>query len=85
MLITRIGLSMVLVLMFAGFFSAQERSYEGQPSALLANDRLQMQILLQGGAIGSLTLQDDPQKLNPMWNPLRTAREQGRTAQFTGI
>ena len=85
MLITRIGLSMGLVLMLAGSFSAQEQSYEGQPSVLLANDRLQMQILLQGGAIGSFVLQDDPQKLNPMWNPLRTAREQGRTAPFNGV
>jgi enterochelin esterase-like enzyme len=34
MLITRIGLSVGLVLAFAGSFSAQEQSYEGQPSAL---------------------------------------------------
>jgi hypothetical protein len=84
MLIKRIGLSIGLALALAGSFRAQEQSYEGQPSALLANDRLQMQILLQGGAIGSFVLQEDPQKLNPMWNPLRTAREQGRTAQFSG-
>jgi hypothetical protein len=85
MLITRIGLSIGLFLAIAGSLIAREQSYEGQSSVLLANDRLQMQILLQGGAIGSFVLQDDPQKLNPMWNPLRIAREQGRTAQFTGV
>jgi hypothetical protein len=85
MVTTRIGLTAAVVLLLAGSFSAQEQSYEGQPSALLANDRLQLQILLQGGAIGSFVLQEEPQKLNPMWNPLRTAREQGRTAQFSGV
>jgi hypothetical protein len=85
MLMTRTGLFLGLVLALAGSFQAQEQSYEGQPSVLLANDHFQMQILLQGGAIGSFVLQNDPQKLNPMWNPLRVAREQGRTTQFAGV
>jgi hypothetical protein len=85
MFMNRMGLRVGLALLsITGFLNAQEQSYEGHPAAVLANDRLQVHIMLQGGAIGSIVMQDDPQKLNPMWNPLRIAREQGRESQFTG-
>jgi len=47
--------------------SAQETTFAGQPATLLSNDKLQITIMTQGGAIASVVLADDSQKRNPMW------------------
>lgn len=47
--------------------STQETTFAGQPGTLLSNDKLQVVILSQGGAIASVVLADDSEKLNPMW------------------
>jgi hypothetical protein len=47
--------------------STQETTFAGQPANVLSNDKLQVTIMTQGGAIASVVLADDPQKRNPMW------------------
>jgi hypothetical protein len=47
--------------------STQETTFAGQPATLLSNDKLQVIVMTQGGAIASVVLMDDPQKQNPMW------------------
>lgn len=74
----------MLALGASAWGAVSDATYEGQPSVLLDTGKLQIQVLPHGGAIGSVVLSDDPAKLNPMWNPLRLAREAGREAQFTG-
>ena len=62
----------------------QKTSFEGQPAFVLANDRLSLSIWERGGAIVDLTLKDDPDKLSPLWNPVRLARELGQTREAGG-
>ena len=48
--------------------STQETTFAGQPATLLSNDKLQVTIMTQGGAIASVVLADDAKKQNPMWS-----------------
>jgi hypothetical protein len=59
---------------------AQERIvFEGLPAIVLANDKLTLSVVPEGGAMASLTLAADKQQLNPLWNPYRIAREANLT------
>ena len=58
--------------------------FEERPGLLLANDKLELTILTQGGSLANLVLQEDPEKLSPLWNPVRMAREVGRRSPSGG-
>jgi len=68
----------------AGLASAQTVSFEGQPAIVISNDRLSVTILEQGATLASVTLSGDAVAPDPLWNPVRLARENGRPAQFSG-
>jgi hypothetical protein len=53
-------------------------SFEEVPALLLSNDKIELTVLTNGGALANLILRDDPEKLSPFWNPKRYAREAGR-------
>jgi hypothetical protein len=59
-------------------------TFEGQEATILSNGRLELTVLSQGSAIASIVLTDGGEKLNPLWNPLRIARDAGRPEAFTG-
>ncbi len=40
--------------------------------------------MVKGSTLASIVLKEDPEKLNPLWNPMRMARESGRPAHFDG-
>ena len=61
--------------------STQEITFAGQPATLLSNDKLQVTVMTQGGAIASVVLADDAKKQTPMWSG--GAARPGST--FTGI
>src|SRR5579871_1783056 len=63
---------------------SEKVTFEGQPALLVSNDKLQLTVFPHGTGLGNLVLSDDPQKLNPLWNPIRLAREAGRDAPFNG-
>ncbi|MBI1792304.1 MAG: hypothetical protein HYR60_32685 [Acidobacteria bacterium] len=56
----------------------QNGSFEDRQALLLSNDKLELAVFTQGGALANLVLRDDPEKLSPLWNPIRYARETGR-------
>jgi hypothetical protein len=60
----------------------QHSKFEDIPALLISNDKLQLTVLTNGGALANLILRDDPDKLSPYWNPSRYARETGR--KFSG-
>lgn len=62
----------------------QNVNFEGYPAVVLANSRLQATIMTKGSTLASLTLADDPEKLSPLWNPMRMARELGKPVKFDG-
>lgn len=64
----------------AGFL--KRSTFEQIPALVLTNDKLELTVLSTGGALASLILRDDPEKLSPYWNPSRYARETGR--KFSG-
>ncbi|MDQ2901467.1 MAG: hypothetical protein M3Y07_16970 [Acidobacteriota bacterium] len=65
-------------------FAAENTTFEDMPALSLANDRLELKVLPRGSAIASIVLRDDPNKLNPLWDPIRMARELGRKNTFGG-
>jgi hypothetical protein len=69
-----LGAAMLLV--------AQDVTFEGAPAIALGNDRVQVTILPQGSSIASIVLTNDPRKINPLWNPMRMAREAGEKGTF---
>jgi hypothetical protein len=68
----------------AGFASAQTVSFEGQPAIVISNGRVSVTVLEQGATLASVTLPGDRGALDPLWNPIRLARENGRSAEFNG-
>jgi len=86
-MMTRIRLAAILALasfpgLAVGPQSAgpQATTFEERPGLLLANDRIEVTVLTQGATIANLVLRDDPERLSPLWNPVRMAREAGRRA-----
>ena len=68
----------------AGWISAQTVSYEGQPAVVISNGKVSVTVLEQGATLASVTLPGESGAPDPLWNPVRLARENGRTAQFSG-
>jgi hypothetical protein len=62
----------------------QNGSFEGSPSVILSSSKMQLTIMKKGSTLAGLTLTDDQEKLNPLWNPMRMARELGHAAQYNG-
>ena len=71
-------LLLTLVVCLAGPLVAQENvSFEGRPAVRLVNDKLQLTVLPEGGAMIQLGFVGDPESANPLWNPIRLARDAG--------
>jgi hypothetical protein len=62
----------------------EKGTFEGFPSVVLSSSRLALTVMTKGGTLANLTLADDPEKLSPLWNPMRMARELGRPVKFDG-
>jgi hypothetical protein len=64
--------------------SPRPGTFEGQDATVLSNGSLELTVLTQGSIVASIVITDGGEKLNPLWNPLRLARDAGRTAVFNG-
>lgn len=53
----------------------QKTEFEGQAGFVLANGALELTVLERGSTLASVVLLDDAEKLSPLWNPVRMARE----------
>ena len=49
--------------------------WEDRPGLLLSNDKLELTVIPEGGGMVQLTLAGDPEKISPLWNPYRIARD----------
>ena len=55
---------------------AQDRvTFEDLPAIVLSNDKFALTVVPEGGAMAAMTLADDKDKTNPLWNPYWIARE----------
>src|ERR1700730_9118838 len=68
----------------AGLASAQTVSFEGQPAIVISSGKVSITVLEQGATLASVTLPGDAGVADPLWNSVRLARENGRSAQFGG-
>jgi hypothetical protein len=64
--------------------SAQNATFEGYPAITLSNDKLEVTLMTKGSTLAGIVLKDDPEKLNPLWNPMRMARELSRPVHYDG-
>jgi hypothetical protein len=68
----------VLVLIVT--LGAQDKSvWEDNPALLLSNDKFELTVLPEGGAMAQIILKEDKEKLNPLWNPYSIARQASLT------
>jgi hypothetical protein len=64
--------------------AVRDGEFRTLPSIVLSNGALEMAVLQTGGAIASLTLAEDSEKLNPLWDPMRAAQEAGKPVRAGG-
>jgi hypothetical protein len=58
--------------------AAQEKVvFEGLPAVRLSSDTLELTVLPEGGAMVQIALTGEKDQVNPLWNPIRLARDAG--------
>ena len=72
-----IALGCAVIPALAGDHFRQD-DFQGRPSLVVSNDLLELTILNTSGAFASLVLKDDADKINPLWDHIRMARELNR-------
>ena len=61
---------------------SQPSTFAGQPAEVISNGKVRLTLTTLGATLASIVLSDNPAKLNPLWDPVRIAREQGREVAF---
>jgi hypothetical protein len=70
--------ALALGLVLTATLIAQDKTtWEDRPAILVANDRIELTVLPEGGAMAQILLREDKAKLNPLWNPYWIARQAG--------
>lgn len=56
---------------------AQQKTtvFEELPALVLSNDKVELTVISEGGAMGQIVLAADKEKINPIWNPYWIARQ----------
>ena len=65
-----------------GAAQQQDVQFESLPAYRISNGKLTVTVLKQGSAIASVTMVGDPEARNPLWEPIRMAREAGEKNNF---
>ncbi len=73
-----------LTALYAQSGEPPKTTFEDFPGYLLTNGTLELTVMSTGATFASVVLADDPEKLSPLWNPIRMAREAGEKNQFGG-
>lgn len=65
-------------------FAQQATVFEDRPALVLSNDKVELTVITEGGAMAQIFLAGDKEKINPLWNPYWIARQAGlnRPASF---
>jgi len=77
-------IGLVAVSAFAQPDFLRKSVFEEQAAFTISNGALELTLLTQGATIAGVTLANEAEKLNPLWNPVRMARELGNPARFSG-
>ena len=57
-------------------------TFEGHPALLLSSGKIELTVLPKGSSFARLILIDDAEKISPLWDPIRMARESGEKNDF---
>jgi hypothetical protein len=68
---------LMLSIAYAQSGQPPKTTFEDRPALLLSNGTVELTVLLKGSAFARVVLADDPEKLSPLWDPIRKAREAG--------
>ena len=60
-------------------------TFEERPAIVVTNDKLEFEVTKFGAWLASVVLNDDSEKLSPLWNPMRFGRELGRPTLGNGV
>ena len=60
-------------------------SFEDHEAFLLSNGTLELTVLSRGSIFARVALAEDPEKLSPLWDPIRMAREAGEKTRFDSV
>ncbi len=72
---------LAFIFCLAGVAVAQQNvTFEGRPAVKLVNDKILLTVLPEGGAMIQLGFLGDSETANPLWNPIRLARDNGLNA-----
>ena len=77
-------MSLILLAFSLPAVSQEQIQFEGAPAVMLSNGKIELTILVRGGAFVNLTLKQNDSKLSPFWNPARIARDAGKPARGAG-
>jgi hypothetical protein len=66
----------------AACMAQSDVEFEGKPGIQLDSGKMQVTVLKRGGAFASMTLAEDGEKMNPLWNPIAGARRVGDAPRF---
>ena len=69
-------------IMSAAASEPPKTNFEEQPAFLVANGTVELTVLSTGSTFAKLVLTDDPEKISPLWDPIRMAREAGEKNIF---
>jgi len=69
---------------FAQSGSPPKATFEDRPGFTLSNGTIELTVLSTGATFARVVLADDPEKLSPLWDPIRMAREAGEKNEFGG-
>ena len=64
-------------------FAQQSSVFEDRPALVLANDKISLTVISEGGAMAQIVLAADKEKINPLWNPYWIARQAGLSPPTT--
>ena len=78
------ALSLAATLLAAPPDYLTQGDFHGQPALVMSNDKIELKILPLGGAMVSLVLKDDAEKMNPMWDSFRADIEAGKPVREGG-
>jgi len=51
--------------------------FENRTAVVLSNDKVELTVITEGGAMAQIVLAADKEKINPLWNPYWIARQAG--------
>jgi hypothetical protein len=61
----------------ASVIAQDKTTWEDLPAIVVANDRIELAVLPEGGAMAQIVLKADKERINPLWNPYWIARQAG--------